>query len=627
MSEYEEEELDDQNEEDLNELDEGEFEPEDKEDKDFLEQFDEFEPEDMSNNEIKEDFETYDNNQSWRECKEKQKESVENQENFEKRMPEYREKAPPKEKKNKGKSKSIPLDSKETARTSKKEDFYKKDNKKEFVDHLPNFKKKGDHSENKLEELIKSISIKKMPSKSDITQNVLIANPDTSIKLKKIVIEQLKHYSKTGRKKYSNKEIMSKINYGDRTRLKNSIIKFVGNYDAYKTFFTKKGSEAKYILEDIINYAKEIGQEKYEIPGIITERGKKMFQEQINKGINPVAAYTEVWCQQKEHKPFKIRADHLIYDKNYCRHCSFDAQANTIEDTMRIGYKNGFMLKESEDSYGKKIRERKNKRPVDVKLKWECLECGMSHTRSTQSLENPKTGCKICAARALEITKKHATDLGKSKGLELDMTDEEFEKAKEKMRKQGIRTTLAKLKWREAGKRVTYPYAYVHQAKSGSFKYKNIYNSPTRHPSSAEENEGRLLLQDIFDVKFDHTYLREIVGNQVEIQKGVIKEVHSRSHVDGHNFVLVNGKKYEVVYEFWEMYWHSKFKNRIRDAFKRDVFDAKGDIVFIKLTDQMDKKLWAKKIANQFKEQTGISIHDMIPQKSLQKWLGNDNDK
>ena len=251
------------------------------------------------------------------------------------------------------------------------------------------------------------------------------------------------------------------------------------------------------------------------------------------------------------------------------------------------------------------------------------MECGTSHSRSTQSLENPKTGCKICAARALEITREHAADIGKSKGLKLEMTEEEFNKAKEKTRLQGINVRLAELKWREAEKLVIYPYAYVHRAKPGSFKYKNIYNSPTRHPSSAEETEGRILLQDIFGVKFDHTYLRDIVGNQVEIKKGVIKDVHTRSHVDGYNIVHVNGKNFKVVYEFWEMYWHSKFKNRIRDEFKRDVFDAKGDIVFIKLTDQIEKKLWVNEIVKQFKDQTGVSIWNMIPQKSLQKWLRN----
>jgi len=369
----------------------------------------------------------------------------------------------------------------------------------------------------------------------------------------------------------------------------------------------------------------EIGQEKYGTPGVITKEGIEMFNQQI-KRINPIAAYTEVWCQNKGHKPFKIRVDHLIYDKTYCTRCSANSQANTVKHAIQIGYKNGFILKESEDSYVKKIDQRSNERPVDVKLVWECMECGKIHIRSTQSLENPKTGCKTCAAKALEITKEHATEVGRSKGLKLDMTDEEFERAKEKMRNLNKRVTLAELKWIEAGKRVIYPYAYVQRAKPGSFKYKNIYKSPTRHPSSAEENEGRLLLEDILGVKFDHTYLRNIVGNQIKI-KGLIKKVHPRSHVDGYNIVLINGKKYEVVYEFWEMYWHSKYKTRQRDAFKRDAFDARGGIVLIKLNDQMDKKLWAREIEKQFKEQTAISIQEMIPQKSLKEWLGDNENE
>ncbi len=94
---------------------------------------------------------------------------------------------------------------------------------------------------------------------------------------------------------------------------------------------------------------------------------------------------------------------------------------------------------------------------------------------------------------------------------------------------------------------------------------------------------------------------------------------------------LKEEKKYEsiieVVYEFWEIYWHSKYKTRQRDAFKRDAFDARGGIVLIKLNDQMDKKLWAREIEKQFKEQTAISIQEMIPQKSLKEWLGDNENE
>ncbi|MFX0081342.1 MAG: hypothetical protein ACFE94_06290 [Candidatus Hodarchaeota archaeon] len=133
-------------------------------------------------------------------------------------------------------------------------------------------------------------------------------------------------------------------------------------------------------------------------------------------------------------------------------------------------------------------------------------------------------------------------------------------------------------------------------------------------------------MEKIFGVKFDHTHLRNIVGNQIKI-KGVNKKVHPRSHVDGYNSVLINGKKYEVLYEFWEMYWHSKYKTRQRDSFKRDAFDARGGIVLIKLNDQIDKKLWTREIEKQFKEQTGISIQEMIPQKTFKEWLGNNENE
>jgi len=59
---------------------------------------------------------------------------------------------------------------------------------------------------------------------------------------------------------------------------------------------------------------------------------------------------------------------------------------------------------------------------------------------------------------------------------------------------------------------------------------------------------------------------------------------------------------------------------------KHEVINAKGGIVFLILNDQMDKKLWAQVIAEQFKIQTGVSIHSLIPQKSLNLWLKTKKD-
>jgi transcription elongation factor Elf1 len=472
---------------------------------------------------------------------------------------------------------------------------------------------------------IRYIEKSENPTKNEIKQQKLIANPDKYEKMKKLAIEQLKHFHTVGKKKYSNKEMMNEIGYYDRERLKNSIIRLIGSQILYKKFFTKKGSEPKYTLEDLIETAANVGQERMGVPGIITKIGAEIYQAEISKGIGPSQAYTQVWCQNQNHEPFRIRFNHLL-EGIYCRRCSGDKQANSYEKTIQIGIRCGFILKENEKSYGKKIIERGKKRPVDVKLEWECIGCGNRHSRSTQSLENPKTGCKICAAKNLEITKERSMEIGKIKGLKLDMTDAEFEIAKEKMRKKGLSVTLAELKWIEAGKSVNYSYAYVYRARPGSFKYKNIYNSPTGHPSSAEENEGRLLLESIFGVKFDHTYLREIVGDEIEIKSGIIRNIHNRSHVDGFNIVRVNSKKYEVAYEFREMYWHSKYLTRKRDIFKHEVINAKGGIVFLILNDHMEKKLWAQIITEQFKIQTGVSIHSLIPQKSLNLWLKTKKD-
>jgi hypothetical protein len=282
-----------------------------------------------------------------------------------------------------------------------------------------------------IEIIIKKIKNGKDPSKNDTKQNLLIANPYKYQKMKEIMIEQLKHYQSVGKKKYSNKEIMKEIKYYDRERVKNTIIRLIGSQMLYKKFFTKKGAEPKYKLEDLIETVANVGKKRNGIPGVITEKGIEIFQADISKGIGPSQAYTEVWCQNQNHEPFKIRFNHLL-DGIYCRHCSGDKQANTFEKAMQIGIRYGFILKENEKSYCKKIIERVNKRPVDVKLEWECIGCGNRHLRSIQSLENSKAGCKICASRNLEITKEKAKEIGRTKGLKLDITDEEFELAKKK---------------------------------------------------------------------------------------------------------------------------------------------------------------------------------------------------
>jgi len=185
-----------------------------------------------------------------------------------------------------------------------------------------------------ISDIIRSIENSENPTKNEIKQKKLISNPDKYEKMKKIVIEQLKHFHTVGKKKYSNKEIMSEIGYFDRERVKNTIIRLIGSQKLYKKFFTKKGSEPKYTLEDLIETAANVGQKRMGIPGIITKKGVEIFQAEISKGIGPSQAYTQVWCQNQNHEPFKIRFNHLL-DGIYCRRCSSDKQANSFEKVMQ----------------------------------------------------------------------------------------------------------------------------------------------------------------------------------------------------------------------------------------------------------------------------------------------------
>lgn len=213
--------------------------------------------------------------------------------------------------------------------------------------------------------------------------------------------------------------------------------------------------------------------------------------------------------------------------------------------------------------------------------------------------------------------------MASEKGIELNMTDEEFENAKEDMRKLNRAPAHAKLIWKIHGKNVPLTFNYVAYLMKSKARYKFInYISPTGHISSEGENYGRQVLQKLFDGKFDHTLLREIVGEELTIF-GKKEKIHPRSHVDGYNTITIKSKDFKIAYEFWEMYHHNYYKSKKKDEFKKILFEQEG-IILIILTDEQDPINYQQIIAKQFQNQTGIIIQHQF-QENLDTFIEREN--
>jgi hypothetical protein len=467
---------------------------------------------------------------------------------------------------------------------------------------------------------IKALESKELPNSNEIKQKKLIANTQKFLKLKFSVTEQIRKYNSTQKKKYRISEISAKIGYkSNETRVRNTI-KFLIGKDAFQNYFEGDfGPKPKYKLEDIYHLANDIGLERHGTPGIITSRGAELFMRDINSGISPAHAKTEIWCQQENHPPFTPSIYKLSLERNWCRQCQADSRMKTYDEVLMIGMNNGYILDETAETFTNKMRNRKNRLPKDVRLYWKCISCetpkNYSYNNIQKATRTGTTGCKTCFSRSLEITKEHAEKMGKKKGLELDMTDEEFEAAKDEMRKQHRAPAHASLIWKRSKMQIplTFNYvAYLMRNKRRYPKHKK-YISKTGHPSSEGENHGRWVLQNIFNTSFDHTLFKDIVGKEIRINNET-KKIHPRSHVDGYNTVYIKGKDFKIVYEFWESYFHKRAKIKEMDDFKLNVCKKKG-LVSIILTDEQDPIDFPEIIAEQFKQQTKIEIKHQYQKK------------
>ncbi len=475
-----------------------------------------------------------------------------------------------------------------------------------------------------IDNLIKSLESKEMSSPSEITQKKLIANQQKFFRLKEVVIEQIREFGATQQKKYRISEIINKIGYKyNDTRVRNTIKDLIGEI-LFPIFFGGEfGQKAKYKLEDVYQLADNIGRERYGTPGIVTSRGVKLFLKDINSGISPSLARTEIWCQKENHPPFTPLIYKLSLERSWCKLCWADARMKSYDDVLMIGAENGYILDETTKAFIEKMKIRGNKSPKDVRLNWICTRCDTPKNYSYNNIQkitkDGATGCKTCFSKSLEITKDYVQKVGKEKGIELDMTDEEFEIAKEKMKEQKRPPAHARLIWKIRGKRVPLTFNYVAYLMNNKARYKNIdYISPTGHRSSEGENHGRWVLQKMFGAKFEHTFFKDIVGEELEIPGQKVK-IHPRSHVDGYDIVHVKGKDFKTVYEFWEMYHHKKPGSKKKDEFKRTACNTK-EIIFIVLTDEQNPVDFQQIIARQFTKQTGIIIQHQY-QKKLDSFL------
>ena len=482
----------------------------------------------------------------------------------------------------------------------------------------------------KMDILMKSIQNKDLPNRNRIKEKNLIANKKKFAILKNLVIEQIAIYKTTQNKKYRISEIREKIGYKSNTTRIMNTIKFLIGEQMYPIFFGGEyGQKSKYKLRDLYHLAETFGIERYGTPGVVTPRGLQLFLNDISAGIPSSKARTEIWCRQEEHPPFHSVIYKLVHERSWCRQCNADERMKSYDEVLIIGVENGWFLDETMETFAIKMRNRGNINPKDVKLYWKCAQCGnpknYSYNNIKKKTEGEASGCKNCFSRSLEITKPHVEEIARKKGIKLDMTDEEFEAAKDKIRKQHRSPAHAKLIWKIRGQRVPLTFNYVAYLMKNRARYKFMnYISPTGHRSSEGENHGRWVLQKIFGVRFDHTFLREIVGDEVNLSGKTIT-IHPRSHVDGYNIVQVKKKEFKIVYEFWEMYHHKYLDSKRKDKFKQNIFKKK-DIISIILTDEQDPVQFQQIIATQFKKQTGIKIQHQYQEK-LDPFIDEINEK
>lgn len=466
-----------------------------------------------------------------------------------------------------------------------------------------------------------------MPNFNEIKQKKLIAKNQKFIKLKHLVAEQIRTYNATKKKKYRISEIIKLIGYkSNETRVRNTIKYLIGEKAFQDYFRGEVGPKPKYKFEDIYHLAQNIGLERYGTPGIVTSRGVELFLRDINAGISPAHAKTEIWCQQENHPPFTPAIYKLSLERSWCRQCQVDSRMKSYDEVSMIGVNNGYILDESSETLAIKMKNRRNKSPKDVKLYWKCIRCetpkNYSYNNIRKVTRGGANGCKTCFSRSLEITKDYTEKVGKEKGLELDMTDEEFEAAKEEMRKQHRTPAHASLMWKKGKISIPLTFNYVAYLMKNNRRYPihKKYISSTGHRSSEGENHGRWVLQNIFGTKFEHTLFKDIVGEDARINNE-IKKIHPRSHVDGYDTVHIKGKDFKIVYEFWEMYFHKRAEIKEKDDFKKNICKRKG-IVSIILTDEQDPINFPEIIAEQFKQQTTVEIKHQF-QKKLDRFLGN----
>jgi len=220
--------------------------------------------------------------------------------------------------------------------------------------------------------LIKSVEKKKAPDRNEILQKKLIANKQKFQSLKEVVIEQLREYSLSQKKKYRINKIKEKIGYkSNDTRVRNTIKDLIG-IKLFKRFFGGEfGQKQKYNLEKLFLLAEIIGKERYGLPGIVTQRGIKLFLKDLKAGVSSSKARTEIWCQQEGHPPFTPVIYKLVHERSWCIKCYADARMKSYDEILIIGTGNGWILDETIETWAKNMRNRGSKFPKDVRLNWK----------------------------------------------------------------------------------------------------------------------------------------------------------------------------------------------------------------------------------------------------------------
>lgn len=274
-----------------------------------------------------------------------------------------------------------------------------------------------------------SMVIKRGPMGKQILQN-------KKNSLKQIIIEQLQHYSKTGERLYSKKEVQAESGFSH-----NSLVKYT-KIILEQIFTDYRSASLIYdmILGRITTSYQKTKENCIENGLLLKTTSTQWFDMLKNRGdTSPSRLYVEVKCTAGDHES-SIRVGSI----RTCGECHTEAYLNSplnFKDVLNLGserniqaisfFDDSQQLTESEFNELVKAYKAQHQDPNDYKsktiaylnLKWKCLECDRVFERTYDNIQRSKIKhyCPSCVSSI-----DQQMTLESAEGLFQDYTTQSF---------------------------------------------------------------------------------------------------------------------------------------------------------------------------------------------------------